>query len=86
MRDEKDFFDDIPSEKVTKDMLDLASHISQDKDRPLQWPRCDHIDTYPSVNKVRGQRPSESMDAALRPRVVTWRKTFASRALPTPMT
>lgn len=31
VRDEKDFFDDIPSEKVTKDMLDLASHIVKTK-------------------------------------------------------
>jgi Uncharacterized conserved protein len=27
VRDEKDYFGDIPSERVTKDMLDLAKHI-----------------------------------------------------------
>ena len=31
VRDEKEYFNEIPSEKVTKDMLDLASHIVQTK-------------------------------------------------------
>ncbi len=31
VRDEKDYFDDIPSERVTKDMLELASHIVKTK-------------------------------------------------------
>src|SRR5262252_5074515 len=31
IRDEKDYFGDIPSEKVTKDMLELASHIIKTK-------------------------------------------------------
>lgn len=31
VRDEHDFFDEIPSEKVTKDMLDLATHIVKTK-------------------------------------------------------
>ena len=31
VRDEKQFFNEIPSEKVTKDMLDLASHIVKTK-------------------------------------------------------
>ena len=31
VRDEKDYFDDIPGERVTKDMLDLASHIIKTK-------------------------------------------------------
>ena len=31
LRDEKDYFDDIPGERVTKDMLDLASHIIKTK-------------------------------------------------------
>jgi Ku protein len=31
VRDEKDYFDDIPNEKVTKDMLDLAAHIVKTK-------------------------------------------------------
>lgn len=31
VRDEKDYFDDIPTEKVTKDMLDLATHIVKTK-------------------------------------------------------
>lgn len=31
VRDEKDYFDDIPNEKVTKDMLELASHIVKTK-------------------------------------------------------
>src|SRR5438874_7124797 len=28
VRNEADYFDDIPDEKIPKDMLDLASHIS----------------------------------------------------------
>ena len=31
VRDEKDYFDDIPGGRVTKDMLDLASHIIKTK-------------------------------------------------------
>jgi DNA end-binding protein Ku len=31
VRDESEYFDEIPSEKVTKDMLDLASHIVKTK-------------------------------------------------------
>ncbi|HET9717715.1 MAG TPA: Ku protein [Pseudolabrys sp.] len=31
VRNEKEYFDDIPSEKVTKDMLDLAAHIVKTK-------------------------------------------------------
>ena len=31
VRDEKDYFDDIPSESVPKDMLELATHIVQTK-------------------------------------------------------
>lgn len=31
VRDEKDYFDDIPNEKITKDMLELAAHIVKTK-------------------------------------------------------
>jgi DNA end-binding protein Ku len=31
VRDEKDYFGDIPSERITKDMLDLAKHIIKTK-------------------------------------------------------
>jgi DNA end-binding protein Ku len=31
VRDEKDYFDDIPGERVTKDMLELAAHIIKTK-------------------------------------------------------
>jgi len=31
VRDEKDYFDDIPDEKITKEMLDLAAHIVKTK-------------------------------------------------------
>jgi DNA end-binding protein Ku len=31
IRDEKDYFDDIPEEKISKDMLDLAVHIVKTK-------------------------------------------------------
>src|SRR5437762_9413257 len=31
VRDEKQFFDEVPDEKVTKDMLDLAAHIVETK-------------------------------------------------------
>ena len=36
VRDEKDYFDDIPSERVTKDMVDLAKHIIKIQDWSLQ--------------------------------------------------
>jgi DNA end-binding protein Ku len=32
VRDEKDYFDDIPDEKIPKDMLDLAAHIVKTKE------------------------------------------------------
>jgi DNA end-binding protein Ku len=32
VRDEKDYFDDIPDEKIPKDMLDLATHIVNTKE------------------------------------------------------
>jgi DNA end-binding protein Ku len=32
VRDEKDYFDDIPDEKIPKDMLDLATHIVKTKE------------------------------------------------------
>jgi DNA end-binding protein Ku len=32
VRDEKDYFDDIPDEKIPKDMLDLATHIVSTKE------------------------------------------------------
>src|SRR5262245_8480360 len=31
VRDEKDYFGDLPDEKIPKDMLDLASHIVETK-------------------------------------------------------
>jgi DNA end-binding protein Ku len=31
VRDEKDYFEDIPEQKLPKDMLDLASHIVKTK-------------------------------------------------------
>ena len=36
VRDEKDYFGDIASERVSKDMLDLAKHIIKTKKRSLQ--------------------------------------------------
>jgi DNA end-binding protein Ku len=36
VRDEKDYFDDIPSERVTKDMVDLAKHIIKTKTGPFK--------------------------------------------------
>jgi DNA end-binding protein Ku len=35
VRDEKDYFNDIPSERVTKGMLDLAKHVIK-RNRSLQ--------------------------------------------------
>jgi DNA end-binding protein Ku len=32
VRDEKDYFDDIPDQKIPKDMLDLATHIVKTKE------------------------------------------------------
>src|SRR5215472_13622318 len=36
VRKEKDFFDDIPAEKIPKDMLDLAAPYRRDKGGPFQ--------------------------------------------------
>jgi DNA end-binding protein Ku len=36
VRDEKDYFDDIPNEKITKDMLELAAHIVKTKQGHFQ--------------------------------------------------
>src|SRR4051794_17318071 len=36
VRDEKDYFDDIPTENVTKDMLELAAHIVKTKQGHFQ--------------------------------------------------
>ncbi len=36
IRDEKDYFDDIPDEKISKDMLDLAVHIVKTKSGRFQ--------------------------------------------------
>jgi DNA end-binding protein Ku len=36
VRDDKDYFDDIPTEKVTKDMLELAAHIVKTKQGHFQ--------------------------------------------------
>jgi len=36
VREEKDYFDDIPNEKVTKDMLELAAHIVKTKQGHFQ--------------------------------------------------
>lgn len=44
VRDEKDYFDDIPSERVTKDMVDLAKHIIKSR-LVTSSPRNLRIDT-----------------------------------------
>jgi DNA end-binding protein Ku len=36
VRDEKDYFDDIQNVKITKDMLDLAKHIVEQKSAPFE--------------------------------------------------
>jgi DNA end-binding protein Ku len=36
VREEKDYFDDIPNEKIPKDMLELASHIVESKKAHFQ--------------------------------------------------
>ena len=36
VREEKDYFDDIPNEKITKDMLELAAHIVKTKQGHFQ--------------------------------------------------
>src|SRR4029078_12324796 len=36
VRDEKDYFEDIPNEKISKDMLELAAHIVKTKQGHFQ--------------------------------------------------
>ena len=36
VRKEEEYFEDIPNEKIPKDMLELASHIVETKIRPLR--------------------------------------------------
>jgi DNA end-binding protein Ku len=44
VRNEAEYFDDIPDEKIPKDMLELASHIVKTKtgQASLSWPACFH--------------------------------------------
>jgi DNA end-binding protein Ku len=47
VRDEKEYFDDIQNVKITKDMLDLAKHIVEQKSAPFEPEKFD--DRYESA-------------------------------------
>ena len=57
VRDEKEYFDDIPDEKIPKDMLDLASHIVETKARHFDPSKFD--DRYEDALKDLLKRKQE---------------------------
>jgi DNA end-binding protein Ku len=68
VRDEKDYFNDIPGERVTKDMLDLAKHIIKTKTghfKPVEFE-----DRYEDALKdlLRKKDKGEKIEAPREPR------------------
>jgi DNA end-binding protein Ku len=68
VRDEKDYFSDIPSERVTKDMLDLAKHII--KTKTGHFKPDDFEDRYEDALKdlLRKKDKGEKIEPAREPR------------------
>ena len=68
VRDEKDYFDDIPSERVSKDMLDLAKHIIKTKTGHFHPEKFE--DQYEDALKdlLRRKDKGEKIEAPARPR------------------
>ena len=68
VRDEKDYFDDIPSERVSKDMLDLAKHIIKTKTGHFHPEKFE--DHYEDALKelLRKKDKGEKIEAPSRPR------------------
>ena len=68
VRDEKDYFDDIPSERVSKDMLDLAKHIIKTKTGHFHPEKFE--DQYEDALKelLRKKDKGEKIEAPSRPR------------------
>jgi DNA end-binding protein Ku len=68
VRDEKDYFDDIPGERVTKDMLDLAKHIIKTKTRHFKPDEFE--DRYEDALKdlLRKKDKGEKIEAPREPR------------------
>jgi DNA end-binding protein Ku len=68
VRDEKDYFDDIPTERVSKDMLDLAKHIIKTKTGHFQPEKFE--DQYEDALKdlLRKKDKGEKIEAPARPR------------------
>jgi len=93
VRDERDYFDDIPSVRVPKDMLDLAKHILETKRTKLDPAKFE--DRYESALKkliatkragkkppaVPAPEPSNVIDLmdALRPSVAGKRRSASAR-------
>jgi DNA end-binding protein Ku len=68
VRDEMDYFDDIPSERVSKDMLDLAKHIIKTKTGHFHPEKFE--DQYEDALKdlLRRKDKGEKIEAPARPR------------------
>ena len=67
VRKEKDYFDDIPNEKVPKDMLDLASHIVSTKKGHFEPDKFE--DQYEDALKelIKKKRAGETIEAPKAP-------------------
>src|SRR5262249_25441084 len=68
VRDETDYFEDIPRERVTKDMLDLAKHIIKTKTGPFKPEEFE--DRYEDALKdlLRKKDKGEKIEPAREPR------------------
>ena len=70
VRKEEDYFDDIPDEKVTKDMLDLATHIVETKKAHFEPEKFE--DHYEDALKdlLKKKQNGEKIEAPQRARAV----------------
>jgi DNA end-binding protein Ku len=60
VRNEADYFDDIPDEKIPKDMLDLASHIVETKAGHFEPKKFDDLVLAARVVKMIEREPTWS--------------------------
>ena len=56
VRDEKEYFDDIQNVKITKDMLDLAKHIVEQKSAPFEPEKFEDRYEYALVDLIDRKR------------------------------
>src|ERR1700761_2738923 len=68
VRDPKEYFDEIDDVKVTKDMLDLAKHIVNQKSGSFEPDKLDHRYENALVELLNQKRKAEPVRAAAKPR------------------